>query len=127
MPEYRIAGDEPPAYLQRHARIALTAVPVRVILGEPALVRDLSRLGLQFLQAHDVRSVALQPRSDLGSARPNAVHIPRGDFHASPNYLPRPLTAPTFRTPELFVETCGPKTSSGGHVRQSLLLSLSVL
>src|SRR6184192_3054740 len=84
MPEYRIAGDEPPAYLQRHARIALTAVPVRVILGELALVRDLRRLGLQFLQTHHVRSLALQPLSDLGGTRPDAVHIPRGDFHPSP-------------------------------------------
>jgi len=82
MPEYRIAGDELPANLQRHARIALTAVPVRVILGELAFVRDLRRLGLQFLETHHVRSLALEPLSDLGGTRPDAVHIPGGDFHA---------------------------------------------
>ena len=82
MPEYRIAGDELPANLQRHARIALTAVPARVILGELAFVRDLRRLGLQFLETHHVRSLALEPLSDLGGTRPDAVHIPGGDFHA---------------------------------------------
>src|SRR5438132_1464511 len=47
-------------------------------------------------------------------------------------FMPRPLlAAPTHRAyvphAGLFVERCAPKPSSGGHVRQSWLLSLSVL
>src|SRR5436305_15182102 len=60
MPEYRIAGDELAANLQRHARIALTAVPVRVILGELAFVLDLRCFGLLFLESHHARTLALQ-------------------------------------------------------------------
>src|SRR2546428_13890300 len=60
----------------------LAALPVRMIPREPALLRDLRQLGLQFLQAHHVRPLALQPFLHLGRAGPDAVDIPGGDFHA---------------------------------------------
>src|SRR6266516_1010389 len=57
-------------------------MPVRMILREPALLRYLRQLGLQFLQAHHVRPLALQPPPHRGSAGPDAVDTPGGDFHA---------------------------------------------
>src|SRR6266566_367088 len=57
-------------------------MPVRMILREPALLRYLRQLGLQFLQAHHVRPLALQPLPHLGRAGPDPVDIPGGDFHA---------------------------------------------
>src|SRR2546421_301944 len=82
MTVYEIGGEQVLANQQRHARIALAAMPVRVILREPALLRDLCRLGFQFLQAHHVRPLAPQPLPHLGRAGADAVHIPGGDFHA---------------------------------------------
>src|ERR1041385_6802234 len=97
----------------RHAGIALAAVPVRMILGELAFLRDLRRLGLQFLQAHHVRSLALEPLSDLGGAGPDPVHIPGGDFHAVEYRRPSPQekggtrdARPSFR-PRLFRRVMG--------------------
>src|SRR5207247_2052625 len=66
MTVYGIAGEQLLANQERHARIALAAMPVRMILREPALLRDLRRLGLQFLQAHHVRPLAPQPLPHLG-------------------------------------------------------------
>src|SRR6266545_874369 len=86
MTVYGIGGDQLLANLQRHARIALAAMPVRVIVREPALLRDLRRLGFQFLQAHHVRPIAPQPFPHLGRAGPDAVDIPGGDFHALARY-----------------------------------------
>src|SRR5437016_14624136 len=57
-------------------------MPVRMIVREPALLRYLRQLGLQFLQAHHVRPLALQPLPRLGRAGPYPVDIPGGDFHA---------------------------------------------
>src|SRR5437660_7820652 len=57
-------------------------MPVRMIVREPALLRYLRQLGLQFLQAHHVRPLALQPLPHLGRAGPDPVDIPGGDFHA---------------------------------------------
>src|SRR5690349_21141556 len=89
--EYRIGGDQVPANQKRHARIALAAVPVRVILDEVARLRDLRAFGLQFLQTFDVRPLALEPLPHLGRTRPDAVDIPGGDFHLEtfPSRLPR--------------------------------------
>src|SRR5690349_9856430 len=81
MTEDRIRGDQVPPNQQGHARIALPAVPVRVILGEVAHLRDLCRFGLQFLQTYHVRSLALEPLPHLGRTRADAVDIPGGDFH----------------------------------------------
>src|SRR5437764_10344138 len=81
MTVYEIAGEQVLANQQRHARIALAAMPVRMILREPALLRDLRRLGLQFLQAHHVRPLAPQPLPHLGRAGPDAVDIPGRDSH----------------------------------------------
>ncbi len=54
-------------------------------------MRPLRRLGFQFLQAHHIRALALEPRPHLGRAGPDAVDIPCGDFHlvgcASPHSL----------------------------------------
>src|SRR5438445_11366910 len=83
MTVYGIAGEQLLTDQERSARIALAGMPVRMILREPALLRDLRRLGLQFLQAHHVRPLAPQPLPHLGRAGPDAVDIPGGDFHAA--------------------------------------------
>src|SRR2546425_6712444 len=82
MTVYGIGGEQVLADVQRHARITLAAMPVRMIVREPALLRYLRQLGLQFLQAHHVRPLALQPLPHLGRAGPDPVDIPGGDFHA---------------------------------------------
>src|SRR5918999_4802466 len=79
----RIVGEQLLAKLQRHAGVALAAVPVRMIFGELAELRNLIRFSLQLLQAHDVGLLAIQPLPELGSAGADAVDVPGSDFHTT--------------------------------------------
>jgi hypothetical protein len=54
-----------------------------MILVDLAQLRELTPLGLQLLQAHDVRPLALQPFPELGCTGAYAIDVPGGDFHAS--------------------------------------------
>ena len=69
------------ADVKRHAGVGAVPVPVRVVVLELHLLRNLRRLSLQLLQAHDVRPVALHPLAKLRLARADAVDVPGGDFH----------------------------------------------
>jgi hypothetical protein len=69
------------ADVQRDARITLAAVPVAPVAVEAEKgFGDLLGCGFDFLQADDVRALALDPFLDLGVPRPDAVDVPGGDF-----------------------------------------------
>ena len=97
MAEFRLTVEQAFADVQRNARVAAKSVPVDVIVVEVAAHRDLRGLRLQFLQAHDVRLVALHPLAELAFARANPVDVPGGDFHAG-NYRLRSLENPASRS-----------------------------
>src|SRR5690606_11228214 len=67
---------------ERDARVRLEAVPVRVVVVVPALLRDLVGLRLQLLEAHDVRSVTLEPLADLRGPCADSIHVPGSDLHS---------------------------------------------
>src|SRR5260221_42778 len=69
------------ADVKRHAGVGAKPVPVRVVVLELDLLGNLRKLGLQLLQAHDVRPGALHPFAKLRLARAHAVDVPGGDFH----------------------------------------------
>jgi hypothetical protein len=52
-----------------------------VVVLELDLLGDLRGFRLEFLNAHDVRPVALHPLAQLRLARADAVDVPGGDFH----------------------------------------------
>src|SRR6266566_3179000 len=85
-------------------------MPVRMILREPALLRYLRQLGLQFLQAHHVRPLALQPLPHLGRAGPDAVDIPGGDFHA---WRARRITLVAMPAERAYVPVMPPAAETG--------------
>jgi hypothetical protein len=66
--------------MQRNPGVAPQAVPEDVVVRKLALLRDLRRLGLQLLQAENVRPLRLQPLAELRRAGADAVDIPGGDF-----------------------------------------------
>ena len=80
--KHRIDGKEILADVQGNAGVALEGVPVRMVLVEPALGRDLGGGCLELLEADHVRPIALQPLAQLRGAGPNAVDVPGRDFHA---------------------------------------------
>src|SRR6185503_20757393 len=82
MAEDGIDGEQVFANMERYAGVTLPAVPVHVVIVELALRWDLRGFSLQFLQADDVRAVALQPFTELCRPRTNAVNVPGSDFHA---------------------------------------------
>jgi hypothetical protein len=55
-------------------------VPEDVVARELALLRNLRRLGLQLLQAKNVRALLPDPLAELRRAGANAVDVPSGDF-----------------------------------------------
>ena len=74
-------GRERLADVQADAGVALAAVPVAPValhLAEGG--RHLVGGGLDFLQADDVRALALDPFLDLRLTRPDAVDVPGGDL-----------------------------------------------
>jgi len=75
-------GGEIPVNVERDPRISLQAVPEDVVVGGPALLRDLRGLGLQLLQAENVRPLRLQPLAELRRAGADAVDIPGCDFQS---------------------------------------------
>ena len=67
--------------MQRDARVAFASVPVAPVVFEgKESERDIIRPGLDFLQADDVRALALDPVMDLRVPRPDAVDVPGGDL-----------------------------------------------
>src|SRR5262249_43677378 len=68
-------------HVQRHAGVGAQAVPEHVVVLELALLGDLRGLGLELLQAHDVRPIAQQPLAYLRLARADAVDVPGRDLH----------------------------------------------
>src|SRR5204863_9347637 len=80
--EHRIDGKVTLADVQGYAGVALEGVPVRMVLVERALGRDLGGGCLELLEADPVRPIALQPLAQLRGAGPNAVDVPGRDFHA---------------------------------------------
>jgi hypothetical protein len=69
------------ADVQGHARVALAAVPVApVALEAEERLGNLLGRGFDFLQADDVRAVALDPLLNLRVTRPDAVDVPGGEF-----------------------------------------------
>jgi hypothetical protein len=81
MREHRPLGRERLADVQGDARIAFAAVPVRPVAFEPEEGRwDLLDGGFDFLQADDVRTLAVDPVLDLRLPRPDAVNVPCREF-----------------------------------------------
>jgi hypothetical protein len=76
--------EQAAAHVERYARVAALAVPIRVIVGELAALGDLSGLGLDFLQADDVRLLALEPLANLALAGADAVDVPGRYLHRFP-------------------------------------------
>jgi len=66
--------------MERNPGIRLQTVPDDVVISEPALLRDLRRLGLQLLQAENVRPLLRDPLAELRRAGADAVDVPGGDF-----------------------------------------------
>src|SRR5688572_25384250 len=81
MAEDGIRRNQIPTDVQRNARVALKAVPIRVIVRQLALRWNLGRFGPQFLKAQDVGAVALDPFAELCRAGTNSVHVPCSDSH----------------------------------------------
>src|SRR5690348_13009832 len=91
------------------------AMPERMVVLEHALLGDLRRLGLELLQAHDVRPVALEPFAHLRGPGADAVDVPRRNLHGfgvrapSPNFY-EPLTTLSWLstpfTPSILAASC---------------------
>src|SRR4051794_25490202 len=75
-------GGQFSANVQADARIALGAMPVAPVAVElTECERNRVRRDLDFLQADDIRALALDPLVDLRFPRPNAVDVPGGDLN----------------------------------------------
>ena len=88
MRERRALGQTACAHVQRHARVALRAVPVAPValeLAEPD--RQLVGRRLDLLQADDVGLLALEPLLQLRLPRADAVDVPGGDLHRTAKIL----------------------------------------
>jgi len=107
------SASNSPCDVKRHAGVGAKPVPVRVVVLELDLLGNLRKLGLQLLQAHDVRPVALHPFAKLRLARAHAVDVPGGDFHfrCVPKEILRYLT--------LRRDLC----DAGGAIEEELLLA----
>src|SRR4030095_11260201 len=82
MREARTLRREFLVHVQRHTRIALLPVPVApVALHLAERGWNLIRGGLDFLEAEDGRTFALDEFLELRLPRANAVDVPRRDFH----------------------------------------------
>src|SRR5687768_16509036 len=82
MAVHRFRAKQLLAEHERHPGVRLEAVPVRMVVGRLALLGNLTLLGLELLQAHDVGPLALEPLLNLRGTRANAVDVPGGDLHA---------------------------------------------
>src|SRR5437867_4395705 len=82
MREQRPFGCDRLADMEADARVAFSAVPVApVALHLAERGRHLIRGGFDFLQADDIRALALDPFLQLRLPRPNAVDVPGCDLH----------------------------------------------
>jgi len=93
MGEGRTLCREVVADVEGDARIPLGAVPVAPVAVElTERERDCVRRRLDFLQADDIRALALDPFVDLRFPRPNPVDVPGGDLNGwdVPPRAPRP-------------------------------------
>src|SRR5687768_9616272 len=98
--------------MQRHARVRAHAMPVGVVLGQLAGLGHLQRLGLELLQADDVRPVALEPLAQLRGARPDAVDVPGRDLQEPFTTL---IWLSTPFTPSTLAATCAARLRSAGE------------
>jgi len=73
-------GGEVLVNVKRDPRIRLQAVPEDVVVGELALLGNLRRLGLQLLQAENVRPLLLDPFAELRRAGADPVDVPGGNL-----------------------------------------------
>jgi hypothetical protein len=82
MDEFRRRRREVFAHQQRHARIALQAMPETPVAGEfKQTGRNLLARRLGFLQTDDVGLLAFDPCQHLLVSRADTVDVPSGDFH----------------------------------------------
>src|SRR3954462_6644317 len=87
MAECRRGVERRLAHVQRYSGVGAQAVPEHMVVVELTLQRDLSELGFQLLQAHDVGPVlAREPFAELRLARPDAVDVPSADLHRTRDY-----------------------------------------
>src|SRR5947208_1466507 len=82
MDERRALGCRALRDMKAHARVAFAAVPVAPVALHLAEGRGhLIGAGLDFLQADDVRALALDPVLHFALPRPDAVDVPGRDLH----------------------------------------------
>ena len=69
--------------VERNPRIRAQAVPEHVVVGELASLWNLRGLGLQLLQAENVRVLLLDPLAELRRPGANPVDVPSCDFQSN--------------------------------------------
>jgi hypothetical protein len=73
-------GSEVLVHVERNPGIGPQAVPEDVVVGKLALLGDLRGLGLQLLQAENVRTLLLEPLAELRRAGADAIDVPGSDL-----------------------------------------------
>src|SRR6478609_7586760 len=102
MREARSLRRECLTHVERHAGIALLAVPVApVTLHLAESRRNLVGRGLDLLEAENIRALALDEFLQLRLTSANAVHVPGGDFHRGRRDLKVPGVPEVLEVPEV--------------------------
>src|SRR5205823_11734408 len=82
MNKQRPLGRDSLANVETDARVSFAAMPIApVALHLAESRRHLTGSGFDFLQADDVRTLAVDPLLELALPRPDAVDVPCGDLH----------------------------------------------